>query len=689
MINKLLLLPLLLVGAQEDKVRIQDKRESGRIRISQVETASETAITQGSGDYKYTMKSGAKRKYEMQDWFLGSKLLRSYGKVEGSKEEGGTALPLYDSRQHHTFVLDVNGSKLSFPGKAGGMAKDEDLPYVLDELVPDCSTDKAVAVGESWDVPAERFAPSSLQYKGGECTAKLEGVEKGVATISFRAKLRLRLEVKDLHRVDLEGEIAGKIRFDIAAGGPVQTSIEASFAGSGKINTVDADVKITSREARSFRHGTLKDEAVQNGSEGPDSVNDVYASKLDAVPAHRLILARSSGAISRLQTFDPSTKKIEKTLLALPKGVLMGEPALSPSRSKIAFVSNGNNLISHSQTNVFVYETSTGKLNQITPSWATGTGLAQAAASDRKVTIRGRVSWFDDERSMTRHDVLMGYVKVDRTTCFAQLSSDGIFEVKDVPTGVGLLVVVKATLPNYSTGKRRHEVFGNQAQASTVVLLSDDKDLGDLTVHIPSVSLDFDNPSWAGDDALVCQYSSIGTAFRIGTSKRSWTEIDLGGADARSTKNCALSPDGKWIAMGSGHCVTTYDASNPKQGVQTNLADHITVDSGRMWLKDSSGWICSAQLTGWMGEMRFGVPALLLVKPAEKQVYVIKTWPQATGGRIQSVALDAEENVAYIVVQTTEKDKTFGDLWAWDSRTDATTRLTQLGDVVGVANRGK
>jgi hypothetical protein len=284
----------------------------------------------------------------------------------------------------------------------------------------------------------------------------------------------------------------------------------------------------------------------------------------------------------------------------------------------------------------------------------------------------------------------MGYVRVDRTTCFAQIGSDGRFEVKDVPVGHSYFILIRATLPNYTTGKPRSRM-GSGAQAQTVVMLSDDsaRDLGDMAIHPPQIDANYASPAWAGDDILLCQHSGWSRYFRIGVAKRTWGEANLAGKEPASGGAFSLSPDAKMLSFASGASMWILDASDHGEVMSAKLVEGLSIENnaGRIWTKDSESWLCAGVFNAFLGDERHGVPALLLAKPGEKQVYILKRWPQATGGRILGIALDAGENVAYLAMVVSDSKRSLGELWAWDSRTDVTTRLTSLGDVVGVSGR--
>src|SRR5690606_29173327 len=110
----------------------------------------------------------------------------------------------------------------------------------------------------------------------------------------------------------------------------------------------------------------------------PKPIREMAANPNGELDPGHVIIARQGGGGVRMQVLDPAKGEIVKTLLEVPGNSTISNIAVSPDRKRIAFTSNANNTISLSETNAFVFELETAKVNQITPHWATGDGLAQA-----------------------------------------------------------------------------------------------------------------------------------------------------------------------------------------------------------------------------------------------------------------------------------------------------------------------
>jgi hypothetical protein len=197
--------------------------------------------------------------------------------------------------------------------------------------------------------------------------------------------------------------------------------------------------------------------AGDNGKEGPDAAAEILTYKHGAADAGHLLIARNDGKIARIQVFDPESRKIVKTLLAMPGSNSIANLALSPDRKRVAFSSNLNAGISVSTHDIFVLEFESGKINQVSPSWATNDGIAKPLDTGKTCTVTGRIKWFDDDPQFRRdrHDGFTGMARIDQTPCIAVIGSDGKFKLENVPVGIPLLLDIHGRLPNYSDGKSR------------------------------------------------------------------------------------------------------------------------------------------------------------------------------------------------------------------------------------------
>jgi hypothetical protein len=503
----------------------------------------------------------------------------------------------------------------------------------------------------------------------------------------------------ELANMNVEYAISGKAAY-LVGGRIVALQTTGTCKARGKNNGMDCAIDASFSLAREYSYGALVDVAAENGNEGPAETNDLYTAKLDGVPENQIVLARNNGSIGRLQTFDPASRKVSKTVLALPKGLSLDHVAISQDRKRLAFRSSGNNTISISESNVFVLELESGMLNQITPSWATNEGVAKALNTGKTCTLTGRIVWHDDEFKKDRTDgLIIGWVRVDHTTCFSTIdSTTGKFKLENVPANTSVLINAYASLPNYSNGKSRGAQFAPNGKAfAATVLVTDEsnKDIGDLHINPPSVDYGYSAPSFA-EGKVICNRYPGATVAIVGYPNRSWEEKEIAAKLGLLTGGFAVSPDGKLMSfvmdsVGGTGSVNFYGLDG-KEVWSTALAEGVEVSytSQAAWLADSSGWVCTAGSPGWLGKDRYGLPGLLYASPAQKRVVFARKWPQLGGYSCKSIALNKEGTIAYLVFHVTnDKGVTYGDLWQWDSTTDTLSRLTNLGDVVGVANIGR
>lgn len=713
----------------QGKVKFSDDLAKDVIRTSHTNWSLQyRQATLFDGKELAVNKRELSRQYAMQEYVAEvrdgrpTKLYRSYDAITGKNKlwvtEAGDPVEVdaTDPRSGHTFVFNVDGDgTCTLALEPLQLLAAKEIHSAATDHSPRLAPGGETEVGASWNVAARDCGFVGIMGAGEkltelEVTATCDGVNAGedgreLAWVSYTlsAKSAYRevseLDGSEAANIECEYSINGKAAY-VPGGSLALWTHSGTCAAKGKMGGTDATLAISWSASRQFFYGSLRDVRVDNGKDGPDTVDDLYTAKAGAVPAHEVVIARE-GAISRLQTFDPAARKITKTLAALPKGIYFTDLALSQDRKRVAFRSNGNKGISIAEANVFMLELESGQVNQLTPSWATNNGVPMPLDTGKTVTITGRLVWFDDERGINRHDGLnIGWVRIDQTTCFSTIDGmSGKFKLENVPANASILICALASLPNYSNGKSRGWRFlpDGKAMASTVILTGEsDKDIGDLTVRPPAVEFGYGAPSFAKGGDVVCNRYPGSAVAIVGYPKRTWREVEVDANLGLLTGALAVSPDASMLSFvtdssGRKGSVHFYD-SRGKEVWGTPLADNVEVSfsSQGAWLADGSGWVCTAGAPGWLGKKLQGMPGLIYASPAEKRVTFARKWPQLGGHTCKSIAVNKEGTVAYLVFHfTDEKGVTWGDLWQWDSVTDTLTRLTHLGDVLNVANIGR
>ncbi len=438
------------------------------------------------------------------------------------------------------------------------------------------------------------------------------------------------------------------------------------------------------------------DKPAVNGGEGPDSVDSIQAFKHGAVDPAHIVIARNNGKLARIQVFDPASKKIVKTVLAMPGANTIATLALSPDRKRIAFSSNLNAGISISSSDIFVLELESGKLNQVSPYWATGDGIAQPIKTEKTCTVTGRIIWADDDPQFRRdrHDGFTGAVRIDHTPCAAVVNVDGTFKLEGVPVGVPLLLDIHGRLPNYSNGKMRDALMVYAgATMVDMTLEASGKDLGDVRIHPGHVQTSYDRPCWQGD-ALWLNASAWTQSYKAGYPKHSWEKVDFGALELMYG-GFSVSRDGKYAAMcrdssGGKGAVHFYDTKGKHLWAAEVPGATLAYWAEGAWTSNGA-WLCTADAESMLDKNRFGAPALVYASREAKQAGVVRLWPQLTGHSMKSIAMDEKNDTGFFVTHkyVAETQITIGDAWMWDSSSDTLTRLTSLGDVLCLAGYGR
>ncbi len=626
-----------------------------------------------------------------------------------------------DPRKGGIFVIDIaeDGTR-TIHGETPTLIWDHDKRRIREPLEMDILPHKDVVVGESWVIAGEKCEKftdreDSLLAQGadpepfesGELTVSLESVEtlKGIltahlkiaGTLNYKFTKKAAYGDEEVTSYRTEVTVEGGALFNLAAGRMISRSIEATIKRSGKVDGMETSGTATFIDVREYRTAFIYEAAPDNGADdlpkGP--VTELKTFPLEAVPANQLTLARNHPDGARIVTFDPETRKQVKTLCVLPAGKFIDHLSLAPTRDRIAFASTLNNEISTAPWNVFVLEIATGKLNQITPDWATGDGLAQPLAPSTG-TVVGRVDFYDDFERATRSDDISGDAQLDQSRCHDVLGAGGSFKLENAP-GSMLLLRIKARLPRPRHGVPRGVSVGFR-DASVVIVVNvkagEVTNVGTLHLSIGAVDMVYCNPTWR-ESGLMGHLNGSGMLWEANYPKRSFA-LDTKPTAEAWPAGFALNPKGEVLAttafMGGKSRVVLLD---PKTREARKTVDLETIglsvqhDARLTWME--SNILLGSGLAKCRSELFADCPALFGCETTSGDVSLEKTWPEWSGRRILDITLNADGRLVFITVSgklpLTEDDR--GELYCWDAVHDVTTRLTSSGYTLSVSNRGR
>jgi hypothetical protein len=392
--------------------------------------------------------------------------------------------------------------------------------------------------------------------------------------------------------------------------------------------------------------------------------------------------------------FDPATKKRVKTLCVLPAGKFIDHLSLAPTRDRVAFSSTLNNEISVSPWNVFVLETASGKLNQVTPGWATGDGLAQPLKS-AKGTVTGRLDFYDDYERQVRSDDISSEVQLDQSNCHIAAGSG--FKLENAPAGI-LLLRVKAKVPKPRHGVPRGvSVYARDASVVTLVNVKagETTDVGTLRLNIGAVDMVYCNATW-GKDRLMGQLHSSGMLWEAGYPARSW-QLDTKPTLSDWPAGVALNPEGNTLAFTSwGSGKNRFNLVHPQSRKVIKTIDLESIGAeipfnARLSWADGGMVLLSPAMARCRYEFSADAPAIVAAGLEAGKAQVLKTLPEWSGRVILDVSVSDDDTLLYIVVSgklpTTNEER--GELYCWDAQSDTMTRLTGFGYVLSVSNIGR
>ncbi|MBK9974887.1 MAG: hypothetical protein IPP14_08945 [Planctomycetes bacterium] len=716
--------------AQGNGAMLAESLETGTIRTVVHNAASDLAVTNAPGtNWATTTNSKQQRRYATEEWAAkveggrAVEVTRAYLDVSGKDtqyivlNEGPQAFetPTLDWKNHHVFRMAVaaDGSR-KITHEFWDTIEAKDQKFIVKDTDPNPLPGRKVTVGESW-TPAGTslglfaFSDGITQLKSCDIKFTLDsvvGTKRGhqVANLSAAGSATFyREEINPYDdaastRLTATATLSGNGTFDVTTGQMLALAYKGKTSVTGKLNGADISAEANFEESWQFSYGSLIDANSDNGNTPAEAVEGYKAYPFGALAENQVLIGRNDGKYTRVQVVDLETRKIVATVLTMKADATIRDLAVSPDRKSVAFASSLNGLLSIAETNVFVLNLVTGKLDQISPFWAPGDGLGQALKTAKTTTVKGRIKWYDDDPDVRtdRFDGFTGRVHVDHTACLAIVKNDGSFELTGVPVGASLLLDIQGTLPStYRNGKIRGgtDALARYAGATFVDITFEEgvRDLGDIRISGHKLATGYCRPGWRGD-IISIQQDGWTYTFDAGYPKHSWAEVKSGLGLQHLTGGHSVSPDGKLVAFANNENIAWFCKPDGTKVFEAKSAGaNLGFDAEGAWLVDGSGWVCTASSEAWHRKLISGMPAICYVGMGDKQGRTIRQWGCLVGHKMVSLAVDKAGDRAIFVTHRFDVDKlvTWGDAWVWQASTDSCVRLTALGDVVCVGGYGR
>ncbi|MBX3461024.1 MAG: PD40 domain-containing protein [Planctomycetes bacterium] len=703
-----------------------EKLSPGMVRRS-VETASFKVVIRyyPGEDWSTEAVSGFTQSRTTEEWVTAmdgsnvTELLRSYGHIARKD------LSVYDvgkgPEEHWLDGTDWKSTQSFLLGRAGDGSRSIKLKpsAVIDEATrklvcaerqPVLASGGAVKVGDTFKLtldqlglpvgftPADKLKSHDLKATVTEITTARDAGTSVKLKLAFEYAFYTEQinEFDDAasSRYDTTVKLAGTGEFNVTQGRMVKAEWSGSAKAKGKLGGAPFEGSATLSEKFEFAYGTVIDSRPDNGDHGPTEgkAGTVQSEKFRPLAEHEIVIGRNNGKVTRIQAFDTKTRKIVKTLCVLPTDASLFQLSVSPDRKRVAFSSNLNSGISIFDRDVFVLELEEGVVNQVSPRWADNKGLAQALKTEETCTVTGRIVWHDDEFNRDRHDAYTGWVKIDHTVCGAAVKSDGTFTLTGVPVGLSLYMDINGRIPAYSNGKwRGATLLAQHAGASHVFMPTNGGtyDVGTIRIHGNKTTQSIGRPTWRGKELWVV-YDGWNSAHAVGYPERTFKDVQFGKQLDPLCGGFAISPDGKQFAIthGSGSGVVgLYDAEGQwVKGIESQ-GYAAAYNSEGAWTGDSKAFCYTCSTEASLGESLYGAPGIGISFVSGGTSG--RRWQQLTGQNCVSMALDQQANVGYLVIHRPDGNLVYGEIWAWDSRTDAMERITTMGDVICVGGYGR
>ncbi|MCC6574918.1 MAG: hypothetical protein IT462_14155 [Planctomycetes bacterium] len=732
------------VSAQAQKFKLEEKFSVGlRRSVTTKRTYTEIREFMAAGEAASRLTDEFTRDSLVHEWYTDldenarpKRFLRTYQKLD-RKLKGESYIKMIDrtdktektiddSRAGQIITLERADGKLKVIDGAKNIFGDKALDNVIKDVETNLLPAAEKSPGDSWTVPGcdleflRDEAPSMLiddtteTCEGGDLKITFDNMgsnEAGpVALLKFEGKFKFVRMRKDPILGDevtnyvVNATVEGNLEFDTTRGRLISRTLNATFDNSGKVDRQEMRGSGKLTEYRVYHYGYILEAAPDNGVEAPAKTTETKTTAGDRLDPAHIVLALNGAERARLVVFDPVKRKAVRTLASFAAGVRIDHVTLAQTRDRIAFSSTLNNEISHATWNVFVLEISSGKINQVTPSWATGDGLAKPFESAGKGRVTGKVVWSDNERNTARSDNFSGNVHIDQTGIKAVVGIGGMFALDNVPAGFFALARVtgKVTARRLD-GKDDGRTSANwSGSAGGMVKAGETLDLGTITLQPVQADMVFCNATFLGDRITGHLYG-FGWLWDAGYPQRSWDMPTKDVAPGGQIYGLGYRPDGL-IALANGY---GKDARvrflNPSRivtatGDLSKLAiQHGTVASRGTWDSRNEQWVAGGYGPCRSGTIFADMPLVYRVLAADGTVELVRDWPEFTGRSIVDITPAQDGQSYFLVVQIPAPPAQPGkpaneaktNLYRYTPATDTLERLTSLDDVQSVANTGR
>lgn len=548
---------------------------------------------------------------------------------------------------------------------------------------------RTVFVGESWQVGIDRVPPpfavreSPAEAVEGSLEVRLEGLTEsedgqlraelvfsGSLTWSYREMRAGREQRQVTTNIELEGSaLVDPLRGQLMR-------LQQSGVVTLRERTVDGRVVHGSgqlEESHQFQTGHWHERAPELVFPEPVGSDSFQASPGPPLKHGELLVLRNPEQASPcIEVVDAESGNFLRRLAVFPLGSEVGALDLSPDRKRLAFASTLNNQVSLAEWNLFVHTLVDGTLQQLTPGWARGAGLAVPQTTTQRGTLKGSVAW-RDARGQLRRDVLEGEARLDAWDQSAVIDGSGNFQFRDAPAGVRQLRVRART---------QHGWYETQLSCQVQPEALSELPSIDLAQGAPASGFQF--PSWS-DNTHLTGRSLPGSLVFLASPERSFQQVEL--PDLSGLAGYAPSPDGRWLGFHAGDQLAFFDAASRQIGARFEAPFAAQVETGQVgsWLLSSKALLLGARRSGSHGDW----PVLLAAFPEQRQSLALRSFPEwvLDGGRLLSTSLSADERRVYLVVAMpldSEGRRFETDAWVWDVPNERLQRLTACGDVLQV-----
>jgi len=613
-------------------------------------------------------------------------------------------------------TLEVEGGELKVTGGAGAM-NDYARASIAGDFETDLQPHRAKEVGKGWKIRGSGVEPlrdlgDAFDYEEGLVSITLKTLDAAKAEFEFSGTLKFRHKRadpdnpgQDITNLLMESTLAGSATLDAVAGrwlGRALT-VESKISGKRDGQTVQGTAKLTDK--RDYVWGEIIDTAPDNGViEGQGlTEHKVYATS--KIPPEHLVIGVASDKRSAIVEFDPASQKVTRTLVAFPPKVQYGNIALSPDRTKLAFSSTLNNELTLEPWNIFVLDLEAGKVNQLTPSWASGDGLIQGKALEdgEKVEIellRGGKPWSGEFVGRLWLQGVSRPVDIDGGKDF-----NGKVTLEKVPAGKVRVVIVGSSIP----WRESWDVLLQRPQIHDAEVWSDwiDVKKGEvLQVRLHSQRIgpiySYFMQSWSGtglDSICVASVDPVSAArprylhhlsFDKGVVKH---PSPVMGEMAQHLQALVVSPSGSGsveLTYENGKlewkfCVVGKNGHEPSQTIKSS-DPRWSFDSRVQgaWARDGSAWFAAGTTRSVLSSLP-DLPCVFKCDPASGGVEVIADWREITRYRVVDLTQGHSDQLYLLMADSTPER----DVFQYDSATGSLRRLTSLGDVKTIASYGR